>query len=54
MDAEIDISEYKNAEQDHNAYDAVILSEKHTVCGDKRNTKCYIYENFKNINEKMM
>ena len=54
MDAQIDISEYKNTEKDYNAYDTVIISENHTVCGDKRNTECHIYENFKNINEKMI
>ena len=44
MDAEINISEYKNTEQDYDAYDAVVISENHTVCGDKRNKfliKCH-------------
>ena len=27
MDAEINISEYKNTEQDYDAYDAVVISE---------------------------
>ena len=54
MDAQIDISEYKNTEKDYNAYDTVIISENHTVCSNKRNTECYIYKNFKDINKKMM
>ena len=52
MDAQIDISEYKNTEKDYNAYDTVIISENHTVCSNKRNTECYIYKNFKDINKK--
>ena len=54
MDAQIDISEYKNTEKGYNAYDTVIISENHTVCSNKRNTECYIYKNFKDINKKMM
>ena len=54
MDAQIDISEYKNTEKDYNAYDTVIISENHTVCSNKRNTECYIYKNFKDINKKML
>ena len=41
----------QDTEKDYNAYDTVIISENHTVCSNKRNTECYIYKNFKDINK---